>query len=104
MRKFILSILCCIGLSGTSHAAVSAYLEVGELAINIGRIYVKVVGFTPTDCGTQNGWMVRSVTEPGADQMLSILMSAKLSGKRVMIRTNGVCDGTYPVFDYVNME
>ena len=91
---FLLSTLF-LGAATTAASADTISGQVSEIWVSAsGSLYIKLAGGVPLHCGTDTGVSNRKIAffastnnELGAQQMLKVLLAAKLSGKAVTLWT-----------------
>jgi len=93
-KRFLLFFMAIVPLIATAHGSGTvSNLLVGRLGY---QVMVKINGSVgPVSCRTQNDWhYYLDMTTPGANYILSALLTAKTSGQNIYIVSQGTCDST----------
>lgn len=86
-------------------ATYTSMASVSQVNINNHLLEVRLpIAVNPAQCSSAGGWYLRDLDLPGTKEMLSVILSARVSGGTIKLRVSGSqCQSGYPTFDYVAM-
>jgi hypothetical protein len=102
-----LTLLCLCSAFGTSPAAAATWNNANVQLIQFDSracVFFELVGVTQSDPVVSGPWFAISKTAPNYQEMLSILLSSKLTGVHVSIGTDGTTSCTWATVSMVVLD